>query len=66
MKWLLITAILATLAACGQEVATTAATSASIKQRELEEGKKTMQRSEEKVTRAMEAAQQRADKDADK
>ena len=66
MKWLPIAVILATLAACGQETATTTATSAAIKQREVEEGKKTMQRSEEKVTRAMEAAQQRADKDADK
>jgi maltose-binding protein MalE len=66
MKQLLITAILIALAACGQEAATTAATSAAIKQREIEEGKKTMQRSAEKVGQAMEQAQQRADKDGEK
>ena len=66
MKWIVIGATLFTLAACGQEAATTAATSAAIKKREVEEGKKTMQRSEEKVTRAMEQTQQRADKDGEK
>jgi hypothetical protein len=63
MKWLIIAATIAVLAACGQEVATTAATGASIKQREIEEGKKTMQRSQDKVERAMEETQQRALKD---
>jgi len=66
MKWLLVATTLATLAACGQEAATTAATSASIKQREIEEGKKTMERAQQNVERAMEQSAQRADKDADK
>jgi len=66
MRRLIIAATLATLAACGQEAATTAATSAAIKQREIEEGKKTMERAQEKVGKAMEEMQQRADKDGDK
>ena len=61
---LLITAVaLAALAACGPETATTAATSAAIKKKEIEEGKKTMERAQEKVGQAMEQAAQRAAKD---
>ena len=66
MRRLIIAATLAILAACGQEAATTAATSAAINQREIEEGKKTMERAQEKVGKAMEEMQQRADKDGDK
>ena len=66
MKWLMIAATLCALAACGQEVATTAATSAAIKKREIEEGKKTMERAQEKIGQAMDQAQQRAEKDGDK
>lgn len=57
---------LVALTGCGVETATTAATSAAIKQKEIEEGKKTMQQAQQKVGQAMEQVQQRAEKDADK
>jgi hypothetical protein len=66
MKSFIIAVALAALAACGSETATTAATSAAIKKREIEEGKKTMERAQDKVGQAMEQAQQRAAKDDDK
>ena len=63
MKVFVLALTLATLAACGPETATTAATSAAIKKREIEEGKKTMERAQDKVGQAMEQAEQRAAKD---
>ena len=48
------------LAGCGVETASTAATAASIKKQELEEGKKTMQRAQQKIDGAMQQVQQRA------
>ena len=54
------------LAGCGVETATTAATGAAIKQKDIEEGKKTMEQAQQKVGQAMELVQQRAEKDADK
>ena len=56
----------AAFAGCGVETATTAATGAAIKKREVEEGKKTMEQAQQKIGQAMEQAQQRADKDAEK
>ena len=64
-KLIVVVALLA-VTGCGVETATTAATSAAIKQREVDEGKKTMERAQQKIGEAMEQAQQRADKDADK
>jgi len=54
---------IAFLTACGAETATTAATSAAIKKKEIEEGKKTMERAQDKVGQAMEQAGQRAEKE---
>ena len=51
------------LAGCGVETASTAATAASIKKQELEEGKKTMQRAQQKIDGAMQQVQQRAGSD---
>lgn len=53
---------LVALAGCGVETAT----SAAIKKKEIEEGKKTMEQAQQKVGQAMEQVQQRAEKDADK
>jgi len=61
MKTLLVIAVAAALAGCGVETASTAATAASIKKRELEEGKKTMQQTQQKIDGAMQQMQQRAD-----
>lgn len=66
MQKLIIVFALAALAGCGVETATTAATGAAIKKREVEEGRKTMQQAQQKIGQAMEQTQQRAEKDADK
>ena len=57
-------AMLATalLAACGVETAGTAATGAAIKKQELEEGKRTQQRTTEKIDQATKAMQESAQK----
>jgi curli biogenesis system outer membrane secretion channel CsgG len=60
MKTFLVIAMAATLAGCGLETASTAATAASIKKQELQEGKKTMERAQQKIDGAMQQAQQRA------
>ena len=66
MKNLIIALAVAALAGCGVETATTAATGAAIKKQELEAGKKTMERAQQKIDQAMEQAQQRAQKDGEK
>jgi len=60
MKELVALAVTVALAGCGVETASTAATAAALKKQELEQGKKTMQRSQEKIDAAMQQAQQRA------
>ena len=60
MRTLSICAVLLALAACGAETATTAATGASIKKKELEEGKKTMEHTQQSIDQALEQSQQRA------
>ena len=50
------------LAACGVETAGTAATAAAIKKQELEEGKRTQQRANEKIDQATKAMQDSAEK----
>jgi hypothetical protein len=66
MRFTIVAIALSVLAACGAETASTAATGASIKKREIEEGKKTMERVQEQVGQALENAQQRSEKDAEK
>jgi outer membrane lipopolysaccharide assembly protein LptE/RlpB len=60
MKTLLAIAATAVLAACGVETAGTAATGASIKKQELQEGQKTMQRAQQKIDGAVQQMQSRA------
>lgn len=60
MKTLLAIAMASALAGCGVETASTAATAASIKKQELQEGQKTMQRSQQKIDAATQQMQQRA------
>jgi hypothetical protein len=50
------------LAACGIETAGTAATGAAIKKQELEEGKRTQQRTQQKIDDATKAMQDSAQK----
>jgi len=61
MKTLLVIAAAAILGACGVEVVGTAATAASIKKQELEQGQKTMQQMQQKIDATMQQAQQRTD-----
>jgi hypothetical protein len=65
MRTLIVLALAAGLAGCGLETASTAATAASIKKQELQEGKKTMERAQQKIDGAMQQAQQRAATSAD-
>ena len=50
---------LAVLYGCGAETATTAATGASIKAREVEEAKKTEERTRQKLDQALQQAEKR-------
>ena len=59
MKMLIAVAAAAMLAGCGVETVTTAATAASIKKQELEQGQKTMQQMQQKIGSAMQQVQER-------
>lgn len=52
--------VAAALAGCGVETASTAATAASLKKQELQEGQRTMQRAQQKIDGAMQQMQERA------
>jgi len=68
MKRLITVIAVAALAGCGVETATTAATGAAIKAKELEQAKKTMDDVKQKLNDATELARQREEqgkKDAD-
>jgi cellobiose-specific phosphotransferase system component IIA len=60
MKTIFAAIVLTVLAGCGVETAGTAATSAAIKKQELDQGKKTMEQSQQKINEAMQLQQQRA------
>ena len=60
MRTLFALALTAALTGCGLETASTAATAASIKKQEMQEGQKTMERAQQKIDGAMQQAQQRA------
>lgn len=60
MKPLLALILATTLAACGVETATTAATSAEIKKREMEQAKNTMKQATEKIEQNTKAIMERA------
>ena len=56
---------LALPAGCGADTMSAAATAAAIKKQELQQGQKTMEQSKEKIGKAMELEQQRADQGTD-
>jgi len=58
---LVVLAATAGLVGCGVETASTAATAASLKKQEVEQGQKTMGRAQQKIDAAMQQMQQRAD-----
>ncbi len=60
MKTLVALAAAALLGGCGVDAASSAATAASLKKQEVEQGQKTLQRAQEKMDGAMQQAQRRA------
>jgi outer membrane lipoprotein-sorting protein len=58
MRSIIVLAAIAALAGCGVETATTAATVAAAKQKEIEQGKKTMEQVQQNLGKAMEQTQQ--------
>ena len=60
MRHLIVLLSIASLASCGVDTATTAATGASIKKQEMEEGKRTQDRAQQKIDQMQEQMQQRA------
>ncbi len=66
MKTLCATLALAFLAGCGVETATTAATSAEIKRREMEQAKKTMEQATQKIEQSAQQMTDRASQSADR
>ncbi len=65
MKILLTALSIALLAACGIETATTAATVAEMKRREMEQAKKNLEQAKQKIEATTQLMQERA-ADADK
>jgi len=57
--------VIAVLAGCGVETATTAATVAAAKKQEIEQGKKTMDQMQQDIGKAMEQVQQEAGRKED-
>lgn len=62
MKKLIVVIAVAALAGCGVETATTAATGAAIKAKEMEKAKNTVQDVKQKLNDATELARQRDEK----
>jgi hypothetical protein len=65
MRQILVIAMSAALAGCGVETATTAATVAVAKKKEMEQGKKTMEQMQKDLGKAMEQTQQNAQRAED-
>lgn len=60
MRMLVVVVVAAALAGCGVETASTAATAASLKKQELQEGQRTMQGAQQKIDSAKQQMQERA------
>lgn len=60
MTRILVAVAIFALAGCGVDTATTAATGASIKKQEMEEGKRSQERAQQKIDKMQEQMQDRA------
>ena len=60
MKILIALLVVASLAGCGLDAVSGAATGAAIKKQEIEQGKKTQEQAQQKINAAMQQTQQRA------
>lgn len=58
MRQIIAVVAAAALAGCGIETASTAATAAALKKQEIEQGKKTMEKMQQDIGKAMEQTQQ--------
>ena len=58
MRYLILVVAVAMLGGCGVDTATTAATGARIKKQELEDGKRTQERAQQKIDEMMEQMRQ--------
>jgi NifU-like protein involved in Fe-S cluster formation len=65
MRTLIALVVVAALAGCGVETASTAATVAAAKKKEVEQGKKTMEQVQDNIGKTMEQAQQNAERKED-
>lgn len=65
MKQALIVLAVVLLAGCGADTVSSAATAAALKKQEVEQGKKTMDRVQQRINAAMQQAQQNAQHAAD-
>jgi hypothetical protein len=66
IQTLVVLLALGALAGCGADTMSAAATAASIKKQELQEGQKTLERAQDRIGQATELLQQRADQAADR
>ena len=57
MRHVMLVLVVASLAGCGVETATTAATGAAIKKQEMDQGKKTMSEAQQQVEQATQQMQ---------
>ncbi len=62
MKQIMIVVAVATLAGCGVESASTAATAAAVKKQEIEQGRKNMEQMQQNIGKAMEQTRQSAER----
>jgi len=60
MKQIILVLTVAALAGCGVDTLSAAATAAALKQQEIEQGKKTKEQAQQKIGKAVEQAEQRA------
>ena len=65
MRQIIVVITIAALAGCGVETATTAATVAAAKKKEIEQGKKTMEQMQQNIGKAMDQTQQSAERAED-
>jgi len=63
MRMLVAVAVASLLAGCGVDAASSAATAASLKKQELQEGQRTMQQAKQRIDAAMQQVQERAASD---
>ena len=63
MKQFITLLVIAALAGCGAEIATSGVTAAAVKKKEIEEGKRTQDAARQKIEQATQATQQRSEKE---